>query len=69
MEERSAREASYPRKESRTFHEEALDVGAVDLVHAKVERSSLHVACGLRGSLRIGVAVDDSVAKPGTVSG
>ena len=44
VEEADVREAPYPCEESRTFDEEVLDVGAVDVVDAKVERPSLLVA-------------------------
>ena len=45
VEERGVGEAPYPCEETGVFDEEALDVGAVDVVDAKVERPSLRVAC------------------------
>ena len=45
VKERGVGEARHPCKESRTFYQEALDVGAVDVGDAKVERPSLRVAC------------------------
>ena len=59
VEERRVREAPYPCKKPRTLHEEALDVGAVDVRDSKVERPSLRVACGAEAFLRVRVAVDD----------
>jgi len=44
VEERRIGEAPYPCKESRTLDEEVLDVGAVDVVDAKVERPPLCMA-------------------------
>ena len=49
VEERGIRKAPYPCEQSRTLDEEALDVGAVDVVDAKVERPSLR--CGLGNDL------------------
>jgi hypothetical protein len=44
VEERRIGEAPYPCKESRTLDEEPFDVGAVDVVDAKVECPALRVA-------------------------
>ncbi len=44
VEERCVREAPYPCNEPRTLHEEPFDVGAVDVVDAKVECPALRVA-------------------------
>ena len=52
VEERRVGEAPYPCEESRTFDEEAFDVGAVNVADPKVECPSLRVACFQLSALR-----------------
>jgi len=68
VEERFVREAPNARKEARTLYEEALDVGAVDVVDAKAERPSLSMTCRVRSSSRIGIPVDEHEAGFGRVN-